>query len=138
METPEVVNEAPEQVEVPDNQGVPENEQAHETEDMFPRKYVEELRAENAKYRDRAKKVEVLEQRLHAALVAQDGRLEDPTDLPFDAAHLEDDTKLKEAIAELIARKPHLKARKFAGDVGAGTRGDAADTDLLSLIRGSM
>lgn len=105
---------------------------------MFPRKVVEDLRKEAAKYRERSKHVDSLEQRLHVALVAQDGRLQDPTDLPFDAAHLEDENKLKEAIAEVIARKPHLKARKLTGDVGAGARGDAVETDLLSLIRATM
>ena len=108
-----------------------------EQDDMFPRSYVEELRKENATYRERAKESEGLAARLHAALVALDGRLADPADLPFDQAHLDDPDALKAAVAELVERKPGLKARQVTGDVGAGNRGasSGAPADLISLIR---
>lgn len=107
-----------------------------EQEDTFDRKYVEELRRENAKYRTRAGEAETLAQRLHAELVKADGRLQDPTDLPFNPEHLDTEGALDKAITELIEKKPHLKARRVAGDVGAGARGAASnDTDLIGLIR---
>lgn len=113
--------------------------------DTFPREYVEKLRRESAGYRERARQVDEVEQRadelarrLHAALVAADGRLADPTDLPFDLAHLDDDEALTRAIADLVDTKPHLKARRIAGDIGAGYRGDspAPRVDLLQIMKG--
>ena len=110
-----------------------------EAQDVFPREYVEKLRRENAGYRDRAKRVDELEQQLHTALVAADGRLADPTDLPFNAEHLEDAESLNAAIAELISVKPHLKAQKFRGDIGMGRRGNSAPpTDLIGVMRGMI
>ncbi|MGV0390081.1 hypothetical protein [Corynebacterium phoceense] len=109
--------------------------------DSFPREYVEKLRKENGDFRTRAKAAEgralELEKRLHAALVAADGRLADPEDLPFDAVHLEDADALKAAITELVERKPGLRARQYSGDVGAGSRAAAAkpSPDLIGLIR---
>lgn len=112
--------------------------------ETFSRSYVEKLRKESAKYRDRAKQVDEitaerdgLARRLHAALVASDGRLADPTDLEFDAAHLEDGQALSQAIGDLIARKPGLRARKIGGDVGAGKRGTpkTREVDLINIIR---
>lgn len=106
--------------------------------DTFPRKYVEDLRKENAKYRERAQESEKIAQRLQTALVSLDGRLADPEDLPFDWAYLEDENALSEAIAELIARKPGLRAQQLAGDAGQGKRGSEKKpaADLISLIRG--
>src|SRR5690625_3540572 len=57
--------------------------------DTFPREYVEKLRDENAKYRQRAQRSDDLAQRLHEALVAATGRLQDPTDLAFNEDHLD-------------------------------------------------
>lgn len=115
--------------------------------DMFPRAYVERLRKQSAGYRERARQVDAAEaradalaRRLHTALVAADGRLADPEDLPFDAAHLDDAAAMRNAIAELVEAKPHLKARRVAGDIGAGDRGTATapKADLLEVIRGMM
>lgn len=113
----------------------PETENAGEA-DQFDRSYVEELRAENKRYRLKAKTADELATRLHEQLVKADGRLQDHTDLPFDPEHL-DGEKLTEAIDELLERKPHLRTRKAGGDIGAGDRGDAGNpsTDLIGLIR---
>lgn len=119
-----------EPTEVADTEGEP---------DTFDRAYVQKLRKEAAKYRDKAKRAEELEQRLHQALVAQDGRLADPSDLPFDETHLDDPDALAAAIAKLIARKPGLKAQKLSGDVGAGKRSSKkSNTDLLSIMKGMI
>jgi hypothetical protein len=62
-----------------------ENESGAET---FSRTYVERLRRESAGYRERAQQADQRAQQLHTALVEATGRLADPTDLEFDAAHL--------------------------------------------------
>lgn len=108
-----------------------------ETEpDTFPRDYVEKLRDENAKFRQRAQKSDELAHRLHTTLVAADGRLADPTDLEFSAENLEDAESLSEAIGELLKNKPHLAARRPRGDVGQGASGGSnSAVDLAGLLR---
>lgn len=142
--------ETPGEVEAPeDNPGSGDNPESDETVsegdpndtdegDTFPREYVEKLRRESAKYRERAQQSEKIAQRLQTALVSLDGRLADPEDLPFDWAYLEDENALSEAIAELIARKPGLRAQQITGDAGQGKRGSEKKpaADLISLIRG--
>lgn len=107
-------------------------------QDSFPRAYVEKLRKENADYRGRAKRADEFAHRLHAALVAADGRLADPSDLEFDDAHLDDPDALSTAITDLVKRKPGLRAQQVRGDVGAGERGSRkqASTDLLAIMKG--
>ncbi|MGO3042701.1 hypothetical protein [Ancrocorticia populi] len=116
----------------------PENEgtQADPPEpDSFPRDYVEKLRDENAKYRRRAQESDVLAQRLHTALTAATGRLQDPTDLPYDAAHLDDADALTEAIDDLLKAKPHLGARKLHGNIGQGQTSTNNTVDLAGILR---
>lgn len=102
----------------------------------FPRAYVEQLRKESAGYRDRARQADDLATRLHAALVGATGRLADPTDLPFDQAHLDDPEAMGTAMDDLLARKPHLASRRVRGDVGQGASGGSATSvDLAGLLR---
>ena len=103
----------------------------------FSRTYVEKLRRENAGYRERAQRADELATRLHTALVAATGRMADPTDLPFDATHLDDDDTLTAAIDELLAKKPHLASRRPFGDVGQGNRGAASEApvSLADMLR---
>jgi len=79
-----------------------------------------------------------LAKRLHTELVRADGRLADPTDLPFDPAHLEDSDALTKAIEEYLRRRPGARARKVGGNVGAGNRGTPTPTraGLINVIRG--
>ncbi len=79
-----------------------------------------------------------LQQRLQDTLVIADGRLADPKDLPFNPEFLEDPGALDAAIAALIKSKPGLKAKKFAGNIGAGKQGatKTAKPDLITAIRG--
>ena len=72
-EEPQAETEPPEEPQ-PDAEAEPET---------FPRSYVEELRQENGKYRQRAQKADTYAQRLHTELVRATGKLADPTDLPF-------------------------------------------------------
>ncbi|UXA12060.1 hypothetical protein KXD97_29770 [Mycobacterium sp. SMC-8] len=113
-----------------------DDETDSETE-TFSRTYVEKLRRENAGYRERANSADALAQRLHTALVAATGRMADPTDLPFDAIHLDDEDALTTAIDELLAKKPHLASRRVSGDIGQGNRGSAADApvNLADILR---
>lgn len=103
----------------------------------FSRAYVEKLRRENAGYRERANQADELAGRLHTALVAATGRMADPTDLPYEATHLDDDDALTTAIDELLAKKPHLATRRPFGDVGQGRRGAASEApvNLADMLR---
>ena len=74
------------------------------------------------------------------AQAAATGRLADPTDLPFtddllDDEGLADTVKVQAAVDELLARKPHLAARRPRGDVGQGARQEVDDTGLGALLR---
>lgn len=105
--------------------------------DTFPREYVQNLRKEAAGYRERAKKADDYAAQLHALMVEKLGKLADPSDLPFDEAHLADPAALAAAVEELLARKPHLASRKVYGDIGQGDRGDGLDggVSLANLLR---
>lgn len=105
--------------------------------DTFDRAYVEKLRQENGKYRQRAQRADDLAHRLHTALVEQTGKLADPTDLPFDEAHLDDADSLTAAIDELLTAKPHLAARRIAGDIGQGASKPSDGVNLLNILRGN-
>lgn len=113
------------------------DETTEDEPDTFPRSYVEELRKEAGDNRTAAKAateaLDPLQRRLHSSLVAGTGRLADPTDLAFDAAHLDDDAALSAAIDNLLQRKPHLASRRVRDDVGQGA-GEPADTFSLAGI----
>lgn len=123
---------------VDEEHGSQDGDPEEEPQQTFDRKYVEKLRKESAKYRDKAKRTEELEKRLHHALVAQDGRLADPSDLEFNPDHLDDADALSDAIANLVAKKPGLRAQRLSGDVGAGVREKPKPptTDLLTIMKG--
>ena len=105
--------------------------------DTFPRSVVERLRTEAAGYRTRVRE---LEQQLHQMQVEGTGALADPSDLPFDPAHLESPEALQAAIDALLAAKPHLKARRFeAGGAAQGPKsGTEAPVDLLAALRSQL
>ena len=71
---------APEEVEPTDTTDEDQGDEG----DTFPRSYVEKLRAESARYRERARNADAYAERLHTELVRATGRLADPTDVPFD------------------------------------------------------
>lgn len=110
-------------------------EQTETEPDTFPRAYVQELRDENAKYRQRAQRADDLAARLHTALVAATGRLADPTELAYDETHLQDADALTAAIDDLLARKPHLATRRPTGEVGQGASVAVETVDLAGLLR---
>lgn len=119
-------------------EGSQDGDPEEEPQQTFDRKYVESLRKESAKYRDKAKRAEELEKRLHRSLIAQDGRLADPDDLEFNPDHLDNPDALSDAIANLVAKKPGLRAQRLSGDIGAGVREKPKPptTDLLTIMKG--
>lgn len=107
-----------------------------EDAETFPREYVEKLRTENGKYRQRAGEADALATRLHTELVRATGRLADPTDLPFDADHIADAGKMVAAIDALLEAKPHLASRRPTGDIGQGNRGQGGGSfSLLQMLK---
>lgn len=108
---------------------------SEETEETFPRAYVEELRQENGKYRQRAQRADDLAKRLHVELVRATGRLADPEDLEYAEEHLEDPEALTAAVGDLLARKPHLASRVPRGDIGQGAAATPEAVDLAALLR---
>lgn len=111
-------------------------ETTEEEPDTFPRSYVQELRDESARYRQRAGQADTLAAALWTANVAATGRLADPTDLtmPADADPLDPEV-VTAAVDELLGRKPHLANRRPTGDVGQGATGHADTVDLAGILR---
>lgn len=136
--TEETIDQTPEEDVVPDeNEISPEAEAVEEGQDdeVFPREYVERLRQENGKYRQRAQRADELAHRLHRELVKANGRLADPTDLPFDETHLDDADALAAAVETLLASKPHLASRRPTGEIGQGPATATNTVDLAALLR---
>jgi hypothetical protein len=126
-----------EPVEEPDTEepSVDRHEVPHEDEpEMFPREYVEKLRQESGRYRQRAQRGDGYAQRLHVELVRATGKLADPTDLPFDESHLDDADALTDAV-ELLAHKPHLANRRPTGEIGQGASPSKANVGLAAMLR---
>ena len=100
---------------------------------------VKKLRNEAAGNRVKAREAgELAEQRaaaLFTALVKLDGRLADPSDLPYSEEYLTDEAALESAISDLLERKPGLAARQYRGNIGAGVKGDSP-TSLIEIMRG--
>ncbi|QZT54605.1 hypothetical protein [Mycolicibacterium austroafricanum] len=116
--------------------GNPEGSDPESDPDTFTRDYVEGLRQENGKYRQRAQRADELAHRLHTELVRATGKLADPTDLEFDEDHIADAAKMIAAIDDLLTRKPHLASRRPAGDIGQGPSPSAGTVDLAAILRG--
>jgi hypothetical protein len=113
-----------------------DEDQGDDTADTFPREYVEELRRENARYRERARNADTYAKRLHTELVRATDRLADPTDLEFSEDHLDDPDALAAAVDDLLTRKPRLASRRPVGEIGRGASPPAASSvDLAALLR---
>lgn len=114
----------------------------------YAHEYVKGLREESKGHRLRAESAEAranelekhsdeLAKRLHRELVTATGRLENPDDLPFDAENLNSD-HLNAAIEALLSNRPYLAKRKITGDIGQGSRGEAAKpVSLLEILNRS-
>jgi len=83
-------------------------------------------------------RADALARRLHAALVAATGRLENPADLPFNPDHLDDADKLGAALDALLTERPYFAKRVVKGDAGQGARGGEPEPfSLLNALRGN-
>ena len=135
-ESPQEGENAPQEAEsheeAPD---APQEAESHEEKDTFPRSYVEELRAEAAENRVKAKRVDELEARLFTYQVEATGLLQDASDLPYSPDLLDDSEALQGAIQDLLSRKPHLASRMPFGDIGQGDKAAADDFSLLGMLR---
>lgn len=112
--------------------------------DTFPRSYVEQLRAENARYRQRAARAdEATERLLSTAVAAAADVLADPADLLTfgDRDDLLDDEgwpdphKIADAAARLAETRPHLATRRPGGNIGQGATAPGDDTNLAAMLR---
>ena len=113
--------------------------------ETFPRAYVERLRDENARYRQRSGRAEEAMSRLLDATVrsAAGGLLADPADLLsfadadglLDADGWPDAERITAAAEALIQSKPHLAPRRPRGDIGQGATAPADGVDLAALLR---
>lgn len=139
VETPALAAESPVDASTDASLADGITETAQDDSDTFDRDYVEKLRAENAKYRTRAGQTDELAQRLHMELVKATGRLADPTELPFNEAHLTDPQALQADLDALIVAKPHYAARRLVPGttVGQGIQGDAPKqkANLIGALR---
>lgn len=113
--------------------------------DSFPRSYVEQLRDESARYRQRAGRADEGDKRLLTATIAANaGDLADPADLLVyvEADTLRDDDGWPDpdlvaaAVAQLVTDKPHLARRRPVGDIGQGATAAADTVNLADIMRG--
>lgn len=144
---PETATERPEpdaepEQDAPDPDDAPDAAES-ESGDTFPRDYVEQLRRKSSGYRLRAQKAEETAEQLGRELyrlrVESLGILADPDDLPFDADMLGDTERLREAAEQLVQERPHLRARRAAGNIGQHEHGRSGeDFSLMGALRAGL
>jgi hypothetical protein len=143
-ETPEMDPTPTPEAESRENESSQASEGNSGESDTFPRTYVEELRAEAAENRRRAKEaaeqVDTLRTALQEALCreASAGVLHEPIawheDYADEETGLPDVEKVKAAVEALAQDKPWLSRPR--GDVGQGFRGEESDAvDLAGMLR---
>lgn len=114
-------------------------------ETTFPRAYVQQLRDEAAKYRQRAGRADEAARRLLEATVRSAVRdhLADPSDLLTFVSESElvdgdgwpDSGKITAAAEALAASKPHLAPRRPRGDIGQGAAPSGDTVNLAAMMR---
>ena len=113
--------------------------------ETFPRAYVQQLRDEAAKYRQRAGRADEAARRLLEATVRSAVRdhLADPSDLLtfvdetelVDGDGWPDPDKITAAAESLAASKPHLAPRRPRGDIGQGAAPSGDTVNLAAIMR---
>lgn len=101
---------------------------------------MEQLRTENAEHRTKAQRADSLAASLVGAWAEASSLLQDPSDMPVtDDLNgddgLPDRDKVTAAIADLVARKPHLRSRRPAGVLPQGSEPSEPSVDLAGLLR---
>ena len=104
-----------------------EDEGDDDAAETFPRSYVEKLRSQNARYRERAKTPTPTASGCTPSWSAPPaGWPTRPTSIP----HLDDPDALAAALDDLMARKPHLASRRPTGDIGQGASRPATGVSI--------
>ncbi len=113
--------------------------------DTFPRSYVQQLRDESARYRQRAGRVDELHRRLVETTIrsAAADHLADPADLLMftdEADVLDEDgypdaDRIVTAARALVAQRPHLARRRPHGDIGQGATRTDDPANLAAILR---
>lgn len=137
--------EASEPTGTPPGTDAEDSDDTADSSDTFPRQVVEDLRRENARYRQRAGRADEALRRLLETTVrsAAADHLADPGDLLAfgDTDGLLDDDgwpdadRIVTAARELAQERPHLAPRRPRGDVGQGAAGSGGSVDLAALLR---
>lgn len=95
-------------------------------------------RKQAAKYRRQLRDTETerdeLRESLWHARVDSLGLLADPTDLPLDADLLDDPDGIRQAVDDLLARKPHLRSRRIRERAGQGEGSTSTGVSLSALL----
>lgn len=122
-----------------------QDESTTDEPDTFPRAYVEQLRDESARYRQRAGRADELHRRLVETTIrtAAADHLADPAELTLFAAEadlLDDDgypdaDLIVTAAKALVAQRPHLAPRRPRGDIGQGATATDDPTNLAGILR---
>lgn len=117
-----------------------ETDTAETNTETFPRSYVEELRRENASWRDKARTAETradeLSRALFTAKVEATGKVENPAEIPYSGDILDDADALNQAIDAAISERPYIKRRNITGDAGQGVKSNTnAPQDFSALFR---
>ncbi|CAN5888195.1 hypothetical protein BH10ACT9_BH10ACT9_35530 [soil metagenome] len=111
--------------------GPAERDTEAETElDELTREKLTKLRNEARNLRDRAKNAEAradtLARELFTARVTATGKVENPTEIAYNADLLDDTDAFNAAIDAAIGERPYIGKRRATGDVGQGHRGQSA------------
>ena len=112
-----------------------QEQQQEQEQDPLVKKLRNEAAGNRVKAREAGELAESRAAALFTALVKLDGRLADPSDLPYSEEYLTDEAALEGAISDLLERKPGLAARQYRGNIGAGVKSEQAST-LIGLMRG--
>lgn len=111
-----------------------------ETEPDAESEALAKVRREAKNLRERLKvseaRTDALARRLHAELTRASGKLADPSDLAFSAAHVDNPDALAAAIDGLLEAKPHLRSRiPSAANVGQGAKDQGHSVGLLTHLK---
>jgi len=113
--------------------------------DTFPREYVQRLRDESARYRQRAGRADELHRRLVEATIrsAAADHLADPGDLlmfseeadVLDSDGFPDADRIVVSAKALVTQRPHLAPRRPHGDIGQGATLTEDPANLAGILR---
>lgn len=114
-----------------------DDERDHDDDDL-PGGELARARRQAARYRRQVRDLETraddLTGELWRARLELDGRLADPDDLPVDPELVDDPDGIRQAVDELLERKPHLRSRRIRERAGQGEGSASASVSLAELL----